>query len=484
MEYELTYPDMTIINDNPILTDNSSYNNNNLAIGLGIGAGIVIIVLIVVIILVIIFVPQSGGKEGVICQKQEQCARGFICSAGKCAPGLGEFCNSTCAIGYTCEPNPNGGKNICNVAPGPTTSFPIGNTSVNAVTKASAAGVNQQVIAERYKNIPGNNKLIKNNINLPKGLPPKNSNSSYLMRNVKTENYNQQRYNNSYTAPKSATYAEPMFKHLTKHLDLKSISTEPSFSNSEHADRSLSIYSDESFENYSTRTPSPYTESVSKDVNSPIHYNGKSINFKDSNFDAQQIDIIYYNDKYIILLRNGNLILENKSSKQTKNVISTIAMSRIIVFNGYIYGLSDGILYRLDMSTYSSPVWDWAILNDMVQKVTHVSVPLNMEHLWVQTIDNKGYIFDGKFEIINEFVVENGTYRIYGMGLKNWVLVNTNDNTATLYPSNYVIHKVYDAALSHDNQVVVSEDPNRLVRITNWKVAYPYRPDNLPNIAF
>ena len=268
-------------------------------------------------------------------------------------------------------------------------------------------------------------------------------------------------------------------------MELKSISTKSSssFCDSNYNDRSLSIYSADSYSVNTEDSPIPYSESTTCDKGSPIHYNGKIINFKDTCFENQQVDIIYYNDKYIILLRNGNFILENKSSKRTIQVISPIIMIKINVFNGYIYGLSEGILYKLDMTTFCSPVWDWVRINDMVQNVIHVSATLNMEHLWAQTGDNKGYLFDCKLEIIEETNINEKTYRIYGMNKKNWVEVDGINHTATLYPSNYMVHNVYDAGLAHDNKVVISEDPNRLVKIVNWKVAYPYRPGMLPDVS-
>jgi hypothetical protein len=154
-----------------------------------------------------------------------------------------------------------------------------------------------------------------------------------------------------------------------------------------------------------------------------------------------------------------------------------------MVFNGYIYGLSDGYIYKLDMSTYNDPVWDWNIINDMVQSVTHVSVTLNGEYMWVQTSDNKGYLFNCDMEIEEESDIDEGTYRVYGFTKNSWLVVSAVEHTATLYPSEYVVHKVYDAALSHDNQIVVSENPNNQVRIVNWRVAYPYRPGTLPDIT-
>jgi hypothetical protein len=470
--------------DVPTIPGDTEKDNNGILIALGIGGGLTILLLIVVVILVIVFVPQSGGREGAFCRQQDQCARGYICSAGICAPGLGAPCSNMCAMGYECVTVPGTNNKICNAAPMVTTSFPVGNTTVNQVTKATAAGVNQKVIAERYLNRE----------NLPQGLPPRSvrtartaNNSAFVVTatNGGTQQSNAL-YANSYTAPKSATYAEPMFKHLVRPLELKSDSSASenpsSYYSSDDCAKSLSIYSGDSY-NESSCSPSPYNGKPMTCNKSPIHYKGKVINFKDTKFETQQVDIIYYSDKYIVLLRNGNFICENKSSKSVSQTLSSIPMTRIVVFNGYIYGLSNGTLFKLDMTSFLSPVWRWNKIPDMVQNVWYISTTLNMEYLWVQTADNRGYLFDCKFEIIEEADVMEGTYRVYGMNKSNYIIVDTTARTATSYPAQYVIPNVSDAALAHDNQVVTCEDPNRLVRIVNWKVAYPYRPGMLPDIS-
>ncbi len=161
---------------------------------------------------------------------------------------------------------------------------------------------------------------------------------------------------------------------------------------------------------------SPITTPLSDDIIQPILPEGE---MEEPEID---LDARYYNaidaisvgecEEDIYLLMHGGKVIKHKD----KTYLSNIYLSNLVVFDGYVYGLSaDSMLYMLTNPKLDTNIWtfepvSWCQLN----KIKFITTTLDEDYLWLQDMSN-GYLYNTKHELIETVAMDySQTYRIYG----------------------------------------------------------------------
>jgi hypothetical protein len=206
--------------------------------------------------------------------------------------------------------------------------------------------------------------------------------------------------------------------------------------------------------------------------------------------DESARDVFGYDNSTFVLLNTGNILkltptsLDKPPHQTTydKTVItSNQRLSRIVVFAGYIYGLRHGELYQLDSRTYPSHEWKWKVCSWAPTNISHINTTLMETHLWLETSDDHGYLYDiggtgHKDPKLREKVDRKGHHRVYGADAKTYLDLNPADQTAVKVPTNDPVDKIVGGAVTHDGNIVripVSLSAIiKSVRIVRWVPHY------------
>jgi hypothetical protein len=191
------------------------------------------------------------------------------------------------------------------------------------------------------------------------------------------------------------------------------------------------------------------------------------------------IDVCSFSNSTIALLSDGSIIKEVASQNETdieRSSISTnVTLIRLEAFNGYLYGISKGSLYKLDNSTYKNRKWIFTLVNNMPINIIHTSATLKSNHLWLQTTE-KGYIIDERLNIISTLKIETGKRRIYGSDLDHYIEININECVGVSMPGSKNINNICGGGMTYNDEIIsISVEMRgkfKEVRLVNWTPYY------------
>lgn len=187
------------------------------------------------------------------------------------------------------------------------------------------------------------------------------------------------------------------------------------------------------------------------------------------------IDACTYSNYNIYLLRDGKIIIEeisdNNHGCQPRTVMSTIMLERVVAYDGTIFGVSEGRMYMLSLSSLMTPIWKWEAQSSFPVSIIDLSVTDNEQWLWIQT-KQEGYLYHRRL------LVERKSYsplerRVYGSDEHHYLELDRELCQAKLYPQQTVLNNVcYGRATCEGSWVTVGLDHQRKydrIVMLNWR---------------
>lgn len=181
------------------------------------------------------------------------------------------------------------------------------------------------------------------------------------------------------------------------------------------------------------------------------------------------VDITTYSTALIVLLHDGSLIRDNNDVKV--KISSNLRMERLEVFGGYIYGISEGILYKLSSDIFKDTKYIWSPIKAAPTGITHISATLDGKRLWLQA-KGKGYIYNSSFENLSTVDYPSGR-RIYGTDASTYIDIK-DDHGITSKGESFanITGAVIDyyghvTTLSREQAQIYSD-----IRLINWMPYY------------
>lgn len=219
------------------------------------------------------------------------------------------------------------------------------------------------------------------------------------------------------------------------------------------------------------------------------------------------IDACSFSDSIVTLINDGTIIRKPEASDFSSDTSSSkidttvtsqrgsirisnniTGLTRLEPFNGYLFGVSNGKLYKLNNTTYRSKNWTWELCAWAPTDITHTSSTHDGNHLWIQS-DNNGYLFN-QAEIptfasqgLNKSqhsLSKSSTKikRIYG--LDHTIYLDIEQDTCVAHLTSKNRHTSYNnvcsALVDHEGTVIPikASDNNQYsdVRLINWEPYY------------
>lgn len=147
----------------------------------------------------------------------------------------------------------------------------------------------------------------------------------------------------------------------------------------------------------------------------------------------------------------------------------------IIVFDGYLYGLSkNGVIYGLCNEHFSVNYWIWKKINwCFIKNIYHLSSTLNGSHLLIQT-KNKSYLYDRNHQYEK---IKTKYKRIYGKDINCYLEIDEKYNQCHLYFNNKLdktMKHIKNAMLDHQNNIhfIKENDKYINVKLINYEPYY------------
>ena len=189
-------------------------------------------------------------------------------------------------------------------------------------------------------------------------------------------------------------------------------------------------------------------------------------------------DISSYSTSLVYLTPEGKII--KGENGHHLDISSNIRPSKIEKYAGYLYAISDGMLYMLENESFSRQNWiwsqcEWVDCNDII----HISATLDNSCIWIQSYE-RGFLYNKTHKMIDNFTV-NGFKRRYGYDKSSYIDYYEQDRKSYVFRSgkSEVIENVYAAAMTKDGHVVhISKSERHMyrdVKIVNWAPCYIYR---------
>lgn len=186
------------------------------------------------------------------------------------------------------------------------------------------------------------------------------------------------------------------------------------------------------------------------------------------------IDACTYSNYNIYLLRDGMIIVEEIGDCNDGNsrvVSSNVMAERIVAYDGTIFVVHAGVLYRLQLNSFSTTVWQWERDSLFPVNIIDISVTDDCEWLWIQT-KTEGYLFHRRT------LTERNTYssmerRIYGADRYHYLELDRELCQGKMYPERTPLTNVcYGRATAEGGWVTVGLDQQRKyerIVMLNWR---------------
>jgi hypothetical protein len=193
------------------------------------------------------------------------------------------------------------------------------------------------------------------------------------------------------------------------------------------------------------------------------------------------VDAMGYSTDIFFLLEDGTIIHENKSKNSNDKIASNLAMNRIAVCAGNIYGVANGCLYKLDMNSFYAPPWNWGKIMEGSEPITYMCSTLDEKNLWVQGEVN-GVLYNSDLSIAERANV-SGVRRTYGKDSSVYVEVDktTGECTVVKPTGKSVIgdSKCVYACLDYYGELITAKGtesvlPMHGLRVVQWVPFYIY----------
>lgn len=450
---------------------------------------IIIIILLVIILGVTIVVIITVGKHqkddknnpntqttskynsNVICNSQKDCPNGYVCTQDNntkvCKAGLGTPCKQDvdCVNGLKCQENTKTCESKVQDINHRNGSISITNTKTPVFNRS-----NKKIISTRS------------------------------LSSKKTKNFKQYTNNTviNYCNPTPISNYEGQWNPVNQDLKVSSQT------NVQKPTRPVSIESDVSSDNeinsegeftdgpFDVRSQSTPRKKTTKKVSNNNNYKDTGVKYIST--DEQNIPIIdghMYSNMYILLVQNGDIICTNNiepfemdlakpsiiKGELGTRVKNNVILQKIRSFNGYLYGLSkDGKLYTIDNHLVKNSNWIWKIVHWAPVDINFISSSHDDSCLWIQTDDEKGYLYKSTEKPCLKIPYSRNQKRIYGRDEHHYIDINYVNFTGHIQPGNVIVEDIFDAVLSYHNDVYVIHKLEREkytgVLILNWTPYY------------
>jgi hypothetical protein len=129
------------------------------------------------------------------------------------------------------------------------------------------------------------------------------------------------------------------------------------------------------------------------------------------------LDVAVHQDTIYVLLEGGDII--RVTDHVPIRIETSVYITRIFSFTGYLYGLSEGKLYSLvEVESRWEPV-------NSISGLIEASVTTDGEYLWLET-SNEGYLYDRKWQLVERVGDKRCLRRIYGHNKESWIEIHTD----------------------------------------------------------
>jgi hypothetical protein len=212
----------------------------------------------------------------------------------------------------------------------------------------------------------------------------------------------------------------------------------------------------------------------------------------------ESIDVLTYSKDVIMVMRGGRDILrvsahqervpgtvmdhrESLDGEMQWSISSSIAIEKMEKHGTHIYALSKGSLYILQQETYDRDRWEWTVSEWAPSNIVHMSSTLDGRHIWIQTDEGKGSLYDIDHNIIHTSTLPPNTLRRYGYTYQSYVDIDVESCISTT--SIIDIHERHNdvcwGALTYgDDLISIGKqdiDEFKDIRFINWEPRYLLR---------
>ena len=180
-------------------------------------------------------------------------------------------------------------------------------------------------------------------------------------------------------------------------------------------------------------------------------------------------NIVYYNNYHILLMEDGVLMVKIRNNIST--VIQPVIIDDIFVFNNILFSIIDGKLYYTKSDNIFNIKW-YEIIDHT--NIIHYSHSLDHKILWLQNVNNTGYLYQVKvlfadekqisengkcslgqldLQLISGTVINPNIRRIYGLNKLSYLEHNIKNGNVIKYPQQNKIIKVTQAHIDNKGQM-------------------------------
>ena len=145
----------------------------------------------------------------------------------------------------------------------------------------------------------------------------------------------------------------------------------------------------------------------------------------------------------VLLLQNGDFIVDINGSLTF--ITSTVQMDTITFFKGNLYGISKGLLYKINNFSDNAIKWGWTLQEWAPTDLIFLSTTINQDYLWLQQqiINNlsnfNGYLYQDENFLIENEIIEG--YRNYGNSPNNYI--QFSGGNGFIEPDNTLLNNIY-----------------------------------------
>lgn len=139
-------------------------------------------------------------------------------------------------------------------------------------------------------------------------------------------------------------------------------------------------------------------------------------------------DIAEYHGKVLVVPKSDKKkIIIRRQGEDNVTVTSSLSIERIFYFQGDVYIINGGTIYIRDPECNSGKKWYWYKCN-LPTGVFWISVTGDDKHLWIQTTEGLGYLYNCKRKLVDTVTMDDNVIRFYGTYKDDWSTLNTSDH--------------------------------------------------------
>lgn len=185
------------------------------------------------------------------------------------------------------------------------------------------------------------------------------------------------------------------------------------------------------------------------------------------------VDVIGFSRYVIFLYDDGKFLVESDDDR--RRIMTDVKMDSIYAYDGNIFGLSDGSLYSLDMSSFEGNNWIFHLEEIYGNNIVWVNVTHNQDFLWVQNGED-GMLYNIDRNCIRRDFIPKYIRRYYGMSDNIYIDLNINTCSGIHYPSSKEIKDAISLAIDHYGNIITITKENGVIynkiKLVNWVPYY------------